>query len=72
MSAWRRSRPPWEARKRWRKLLVLALVLGLSLRARSTAALARLSTTRRIIPNTLAEFGVRTRLKSSCMVMSRQ
>jgi len=38
----------------------------------AAAALERLSTTRRSIPNTRAELGVRTRLRSSCMVMSKQ
>jgi len=36
------------------------------MRALSTAALDKLSTTRRIIPKTHAAFGVRTRLRSSC------
>jgi hypothetical protein len=52
--------------------LVLNLDLGLALRALSTAALDKVSTTRRIIPKTRAELGVRTRLWSSCIVMSKQ
>jgi hypothetical protein len=72
MSAWRRWRPPRAERNCWRKLLVLHLDLGLLLRVRSTAALAKLKITRRIIPNTRAELGVRTRLRSSLMVISKQ
>ncbi len=71
-SPWRRRAPRRAERNCCRKRLVLAFDLGLSLRAASTAALARLRTTRRMTPSTRALFGVRTRLKSSCMVMSRQ
>ena len=51
---------------------MLNLDLGFSLRALSTAALDKLSTTLRSMPSTSAELGVRTRLKSSCMVTSKQ
>ena len=72
MSAWSRSRPPRAERKRFWKLAVLLLVLGLFWRARFTAALARLTITRRMVPSTRAALGVRTRLWSSRSVMSRQ
>ena len=54
------------------KLWVLTVVLGRRARTRSTAALARRSTTRRIIPSASAELGVRTRLCTSRIGTSRQ
>ena len=50
----------------------MVLVLGWRFRTRSTAALARLSTTRRILPSDGAELGVRRRLRSACSVTARQ
>ena len=52
-----RSHPLRAERKPGWNLLVLNLVLGLAWRAASTAALDRLRTTPRIIPDTKAEVG---------------
>ena len=68
----RRSQPPRAERKRLRKVFVLALVLGRRLRARFTAALARLTMRRQIMPRIRAGLGLRTRLQSSRSVMSKQ